>query len=291
MKYIFTADWHIRSDKPICRSDNFLDVQEKTLIQIAELAKKENATILVAGDIFDKYKIDPCFEIMLIDIFRDCLLYVVAGNHELLYHRLENLDKSSLGVLVRQSNWNYQNKPHEDDLDQIYGFSFGEEIIKPYLNYVNIALLHKYCVIDNLPIFIENGVTAKYLCDNYGYNIFVTGDNHKAFLYIYKTQKVFNPGCITRQIVDMKDYQPVVYLYDSDLDEYEEIKLLDNNPEVIDNSFIKIKKERDERIEKFINKLNKEKNMDIDFVTNLRRYLKNNFIDLKTKEKIWQITE
>jgi len=285
MKYIFTADWHIRSDNPICRVDDFLDIQKKILLQIRDIAFKENACILVAGDIFDKARIEPYFEIMLIDIFKRCEMYVVAGNHELLYHRLDNIDKSSLGVLIRQDNWTLLQTSSNHCFDTFKGFSYGENIE----NGKNLVLLHKYCEMYNLPDYIENGITAEYLCNNYDYDIFVTGDNHHSFVYAKKNKIVFNPGCITRQNVNLKKYQPVIFLYDSTLMKYEKIQLLDNDIEAIDDSYLKIKKQRDERVELFLNKLNIAGNMDVDFISNLRKFLKSNSINQKTRDKIWEI--
>ena len=56
MKLLFLSDLHFRSDSPICRLDNFSKVQEDTIDQIYDIAEKNNAKIIIAGDIFHKAK-------------------------------------------------------------------------------------------------------------------------------------------------------------------------------------------------------------------------------------------
>lgn len=288
-KYIFTSDWHIRSNAPICRKDNFFDMQKKTLQFIVDLAIDENASIVIAGDIFDKARPEHSqeLEVFLIDMFQNCNVFFIAGNHDLPYHQFDWFDRSSLGVLSRQQNWNILTHPDTKNLG-LCGFSYGQKII----NESPITIMHRYCEKEKLPFYIENGITAIDICERYHSKIFVIGDNHHRFVYEnQKTgQKVFNTGCITRQTVSMIDYQPAVILYDVEAHTYNEIFLPDNDPNVIDIAHIIEKKERNERIEEFLAKLNEKKSLDIDFIQNLRIFLKTNKIPNKIKDKIWELT-
>lgn len=296
MKYLFTADWHVRPDTdiPICRSDNFFAVQKETLEFISKIAKSEDAIIFVAGDVFHKSRPDKSqeLEIMLIDIFKDDVIFLVAGNHDLPYHRLKNIEKSSLGVLIRQDNWFLLGNQGYDLNYESKGFSWGEKIID-YNGYGDkLVVIHKYCEIDSIPEYISDGITSKELLNKYKYDVFVVGDNHKAFVDEDSGRFVFNPGCITRQAIDKRDYKPVAYLYDPVKRNYDTIFLPDNSPSSMEYNPVKEVDGKNEDINSFISVLsNKRKEFSIDFEQNIRDFLKKNKVSEKVKEKIWLMME
>ena len=37
-KLLFSSDWHVRYDQPVCRNDDFLEVQKLVLEQIRDIA-------------------------------------------------------------------------------------------------------------------------------------------------------------------------------------------------------------------------------------------------------------
>ena len=74
---------------------------------------------------------------------------------------------------------------------------------------LRICVLHKFISKGSMPYWMKNkGLTAKDLCESYNYDVFFTGDNHKAFIYTYSktNQLVINTGCITRQKYSEKDF-------------------------------------------------------------------------------------
>ena len=99
---LLTADWHIRSDVPENRIDNFLEVQERKIDFILGLSNNYNCPILVMGDIGDKSRWENWLLEKYIKKFKiHCQrIYVLPGQHDLPNHRLNKLSESGLGVLT-----------------------------------------------------------------------------------------------------------------------------------------------------------------------------------------------
>ena len=289
MNLLFCSDLHTRSDTPICRLDDFLKVQEDTIDQIYDIAEENNANVIFAGDIFNKARPDDAqyLETLLIRKMKEIDTSAIPGQHDLLYHKLENIDKGSFGVL-RSSVLKNINILCEQNTAINY-FSYGVKLENIDLPQFKIAVLHKYCAKKEIPFFIRDGITAKDLCDKYDYDLFIVGDNHHGFIYEHKTgQKVINCGCVTRQAADFIDYQPKIYLFDTDTKEIKTINLLDNDPSVIDISHLEEKKNRDDRITSFVEKLEGNVDIDLSFEQNLKVYIQKNKTSTKVEEKIWQ---
>jgi len=281
MKYILTSDWHIRYDIPICRKDNFLDIQENTLEFIYATAKKHNAAVIIAGDIFHRAIPEKSqeLEILLFKHIKKAPTYIIAGNHDLKYHRVSNIEKGSFGVLK------HSDIVQENDIEGINFYNYSEQLQK---DKKGIAVLHRYCEKDNLPEYIEDGITAESLIDDFNYDLYVVGDNHRGFIYEKNNKIVVNCGSITRQTVDQKDYKPFITLYDTATKTTKQIFLPDSNPDDIIDYHITEKNNRDNRINSFIEKLQHGTLLDLSFEGNLKRYVLENKIKNNVNEIILQ---
>jgi len=278
MKLLFCSDFHLRSTNPISRLDDFQQLQIDTLKFIAKVAIENNATIINAGDIFHKSKEENMQSLInqVYEIFKDIDIYFIAGNHDLLYKQIENFDKCNIGLLDKFDNWK-----HIQELSDpfIRFFDFGAEIIdKDYEEYLSICVLHKYCEKDNLPDYINDGITAKLLLEKYGYDVFVVGDNHKSFIYEKDGRFVFNTGCCARQNLNEKDYQPSIILFDTETKKYEKILLPDQNKNVFKEENLTEQIKRESRIDSFIDMVGKGKKVSFSFESNLKNYCKENNI-------------
>ena len=288
MKLLFSSDWHLRNDKPISRIDDFQQVQKDTLIQIAKICKQNNAELIIAGDIFDKPK-DNIQELVnqVYEIFKDINIYFICGQHDLLFHSLDNFEKGNIGIINNFENWNHSEEIINSE-SIIWKFDYGKEIIDidDYDNLIKICVWHKYCEKEQLPFYIKNGISAKDLIDNYNYNIYICGDNHKSFIYEKDNKIVFNMGCITRQSITEKNYNPSVILFDTEKRDYEQIFLCDNNLNVfIDSVISKEQLEREQRINSFISLVESKESISFDFITDIKNYcLKNKVKDEIIKE-------
>jgi DNA repair exonuclease SbcCD nuclease subunit len=280
MKLLFTSDWHIRSDKPPSRIDDFRVKQFHILLHIQNIAKKYDCIIVNAGDIFHRAcPINPQpLETMLHNIFKDIFIFFIPGQHDLIGHNVENIANGSIGVLNCFNNWDCS-LVYESDNFVLWGTPYGEELMGDgcYEDQLLIAILHKFVSDSPLPPWLKDkGITAKELCENYPeFNVFVCGDNHKSFVYKHpKTnQLVFNCGCITRQKLNEKNYQPCIYIYDTDTNTYETIELFDNDPNVLKKTRrMEIQEQRESRIDSFVELAGVEHDTTWEFEENIKQY-------------------
>ena len=117
-----------------------------------------------------------------------------------------------------------------------------------------------------------------------------TGDYHKAFSVKIGDCHVINPGCIIRQVSDFKNYQCGVYYIDTEKEEVEFIPIIDDK-EMVDDSYITIQNEREERIDNFVSKLKESKSLTLNFVENVESAILENKINNKLKDMIYELME
>jgi DNA repair exonuclease SbcCD nuclease subunit len=293
MKYVFTSDWHVRNDNPINRLDDFQEVQRQTLFYIAEICKQNNADLITAGDLLNKSKQENMQELLndLYDIFKGINVYYDAGNHDLLYKAIENFKKCNIGLLANFSGWF-----HIKNINNISFFDYGEEIkdiplLKGLDDNEDICILHKYCEIDNLPEYINEGITAKYLLEKYNYNVFVVGDNHKSFVYEDNNRFVFNTGCITRQSLNEKDYKPSIILFDTETRKYEQIYLPDNQKNVFKEEQASKQIKRENRVDSFIKLVGENNKITFNYEDNIKKYCQENKIEKEVINELDDLLE
>ena len=274
MRFILTADWHLRATPPRCRIDkDWIDTQKKALEQVFNYAKSYRCSICVVGDIFHSNS-DVSFQcIQMVQNLADELneigqkLFILCGNHDLLYHSSQNIDKSAVGILLKSNNIckiSYLDSnisaPNFDEVP-----SHGKEYL----------FMHRLVFPDekSMPPNVS-AITAKELLEVYPWSKWIfTGDYHKSFQYYDKhNRKVINPGCLICQATDFKDYQPGVYYIDTDYDIVKFLPVIDNK-EYIDDSYILKQDEREKRLDDFISKVNGTKMMSLDFIENVENEL------------------
>lgn len=283
MRMIITADWHIRNTRPRCRiDDDWVETQKKALRQIAEICENKNAPLMVVGDIFNSNS-DTSFEcINMVQKLADYIggIYILAGNHDLPYHSSENIDKSAIGVLLQSENI----FKIEDYSDEFSAPNFDEERNSmPYMFIHTLTIPSK-----DKPDFIECE-TPESLLEKYPTAKWIfTGDYHKNFVYEKDGRYVINPGCLIRQVSDMKDYQCGVYFVDTEKQIIEFIPIIDNE-ELVNDEYIIRENEREERIESFVNKLKDVESVSLDFIDNVEKALLVNKIDEKLKDCVKEL--
>ena len=111
MRFILTADWHLRATPPRCRIDkDWIETQRKALEQVYKYALGYKCSVFVVGDIFHSNS-DVSFQcIQMVQDLADKLdkieqgLFILCGNHDLLYHSSQNIDKSAIGILLKSNN-------------------------------------------------------------------------------------------------------------------------------------------------------------------------------------------
>lgn len=283
MRMIITADWHIRNTRPRCRIDeDWIKTQQRALNQIAEICENKNAPLMVVGDIFNSNS-DTSFEcINMVQKLADYIggIYILAGNHDLPYHSSENIDKSAIGVLLQSENV----FKIEDYSDEFSAPNFDEErnsMLYMFIHTLTIPSKDKpeFIECETPESLLEKYPTAKWI---------FTGDYHKNFVYKKDGRYVINPGCLIRQVSDMKDYQCGVYFVDTEKEIIEFIPIIDNE-ELVNDEYIIRENEREGRIESFVNKLKDVESVSLDFIDNVEKALLVNEIDEKLKDCIKEL--
>lgn len=289
-KGIITADWHLSQTKPRCRIDNdWIETQKKIVHQIFEYAEKFKADVFIVGDIFHSNS-DTSFEcIKIVQDFAKELekiglkLYVIFGNHDLMYHSVENLDKSAVGILMNSENIYFAG----DYSDNVGAGHFNEKIENKRIIFKHILCFKSK---DELPPNVE-AVTAQELLDEYDNAKYVfLGDNHHSFIYENKGKKVINPGCLIRRNSNFKDYDCKIVYVNENENIVEFIPIIDSE-DLIDDSYILQENERNERIESFVDKLKKTKGISLDFIENVQNEMKHNKFETELVQVVDELLE
>lgn len=215
----------------------------KPLEQLRSLAKEHGVPIVCAGDVFDRWNPPP----ELINFAIDNLppMYAIPGQHDLPYHRYDDLKKSAYWTLVeagilrdeRPYEWinntqMFEAHPeggcksgyHTPDILRLFAFPWGFDLTSCQwdknagrLRTVRLAVVHRYVwtkgySYPHAPKEQRLGVLKNQLA---GYDAVVFGDNHKGFLVCNGIQYVLNCGSLMRRKADEIDYEPSIgVLYD-----------------------------------------------------------------------------
>lgn len=289
MRFVLTADWHLREDRPRCRKDeDWIETQKRALMEIFALCNKENANLYVVGDMF--HRSSEFKMVRYVQIMADALdkvglhLYYLCGNHDLRYHSSLNINSSAIGLLESSNNCRYiKDNPFEN----LEAPNFDEPIT---YEDVDFLFLHTLCFPDmkSMPPNV-NATYAKELLEEHPNAKWIfTGDYHRNFHYKWKGRHVVNPGCILRQASDMKDYECGVYFVDTDEEIVEFIRIIDNE-ELVDDSYLVEEKERDKRIDTFVSKLSETKSVSLDFLDNVEKAMISNDLDEEVRDEVREL--
>lgn len=287
MKYIFTADWHLRSKAPLCftgTDEEWNEYQFKTLQFIVDMTLQQKALLCIAGDLFDRSVPPVSLVNKTIKLLK--VLYqkikACAGNHETPYHNPSLLNQSAFGTLVESGLF-------AEDSFNIYTDNFNST---NYYKNESIVLCHEL-VFENekkQPPHVKSIIADDLLKKYPGAEYIICGDNHHHFSYTKENQTVIVPGCTTIQSSDMLQYTPVIYMLDEDTKKIETMEL-PNNPSLFTNAHIKEQKERDGRIEAFVESLSKKGGVSLSFSENLKKVLYSKDVSKDVKNIIIEIEE
>jgi len=265
MKLIVTADWHLRTDRPRCRiDDNWLEAQRKVIQFCVAEASKRHASLLISGDLFDRAK----SSIELVNFVLSELQWVdpeilaIPGNHDLLYHNLENIEKSAYGILQKSQVF----------CENIAGgklFPFGTDTTEAAAGQ-SIISIHRLILPKDPGFNMGSGWnTADEILDMYPDAKWIfTGDYHENFVHEKDGRYLVNPGSLMRQSASQREYQPVIYFVDTETEEISVIPVPDPVDMVV-SDYLLDEKERDERIQSFVSKVKNNSGIGLSFEENL----------------------
>jgi len=286
---ILTADIHLTETTPISRTDNYVEAQDRKLAFLKQLETQYDCPVIDAGDIFDYWKASPW---LIARAYKNLPseIYTIPGNHDLPEHSMQQYEKSALHVLeVALAIRRLSKTPYDRRDFTIAGFAYGEK-----LEDVNadIVVIHDLVYEGNPPWPNAVGYQPKDLFKIFTKpRLILTGHYHMALVAKSKDGRlVVNPGSMMRMTIVQKDYKPRCYLYNFDDNEVEPV-YFPIEEEVFDDRHIVEPKEKEERLSAFIEKLNMEWDLRLSFKANLEAFFKENKINKKVEELIWQSLE
>ena len=303
MEVLFIGDIHLSGKNPPERIDDVTAVQFDKINEIVDTANEYDVPIICTGDIFHT----PIVSNTILTTFGHTLkrlkreFYFVLGNHDLQYHDLERIDRTSIGVV-----WSNNEKIRHIGTFHNY---YGSNREWAYIDYnmppncpanAKYLLSHKAIVNDylvNSESWIADDETfcqAASDFENLNLKLIICGHWHKPFTFSQKSTLVINPGpVIRRQIVEREI--PIMILMDLDSLEYDKIQLTTALPtdEVLRETSLKQElKPISERILQFINniKVRKQIKRSVKFMDGINDLLKKeSTLEPKIKDKLKEI--
>ena len=287
MKIICTADWHLRKSVPVCRTETETEwsaFQFKVIRFIFNEARQSDASVLCAGDLFDRPVPGTRLVNKLLDIvneFCDVPFYISAGNHETPYHNHALLPDSAFDT-IRKST--------DPESVKIAIHDFNGPVPEPK----DIALCHHLCFPDRegIPSHVE-ALTPPDIAKMYpDSSVIVCGDYHGLHSHFIKetAQYIIIPGGTTIQDAAYAGYSPSVLFLDTESLDNEVIHL-PNDLEKISRIHIEKEQARNDNIDKFISMLQTKGSVSLSFSDNLKKQLQNKDIDPTVKNIIKNIEE
>lgn len=209
---ILCGDIHLSLKPPVFRAGepDWFEAMARGLKQLGRHAAAANVPILCAGDIFDRWH-GP---VEVINFALDNLpeMYAVPGQHDLPYHRFEDMGKSAFGVLVKAGKVKLLGTADRINGIWVTGFPWNACLAptNPSTNPpLQIAVVHKYVWLKDEHKHPEASADSNWTSLHpqlEGYDLCVFGDNHKGFYS--KKQGIFNCGTFFRRKADEVDYVP-----------------------------------------------------------------------------------
>ena len=277
MKCIFTADMHLRANRPRCRLDSdWMQTQRNQLYQLADEANKRKCPIIIGGDLFNSAIVPEIVSSMFLEFTTHVKhgVYFIIGNHDLYGHSMEHLEESTISIPYHiAENMESPYLRSMKELDVAYTH-FGQDIQHPDSDCLFIHQLVFESEKDMPPNV--KAITAQELLDALpNYKWIFTGDMHKSFIYKSKDGRyLVNAGHFNRQKVNEME-QPVVYYIDTEKEVMEKIAIEDNIALVTD-SYIKAEEDREDRISAFVEMAKSMDNFTLSIEDNIERAISEN---------------
>jgi len=293
---ILSADWHIRPDVPVCRTDDFFQAMSGKLDFILNLSKEHDCPILLAGDI-GRRPLNRGWPTWLlewtIDKFKGHNIIAIPGQHDLPGHRIDLFEESGMGVLTVAGAIKTIFEPTTISRIASFGlypFPYGQEI-KSYETMawpLNVAMTHQM-IIENKPLWPDQDAPKGHqILEKFKeYNLILSGDNHNAFTVEYEGRWLVNPGSLMRTTADQIDHKPRVYLWYAETNTIEAVYLpIEQN--VISRTHIEIAKNRENRNKAYIERMNHDIEIDLSYTNNLENYFKEFRTEKPIKDRVWE---
>jgi len=278
---ILTADWHLREDQPVCRTDDFGEAQWRKVNEVKQMQAAFNCPVIHSGDLFNHWKPSPHLLSETIKNLPD-QFYTVYGNHDLPQHNLDLSYKSGVHTLIEAGKVKLLVGVH---WGQLPGNNFFQIDDKKIL----VWHIMNYQGRKPWPGCTDPS-SASLIRKHPQYDLILTGHNHKTFVEELDGRYLVNPGSITRQDADQATYDPCVFLWYAENNTVEK-HILQHDKDVITRAHLDHTAERDARIDAFITKLDGDWQAGMSFEDNLEQFKSINHIKESVMEIIYKSIE
>jgi len=227
MKLLLLSDVHLSSKTPIGRLDDYRKTCLRKFEYVLKYARKINASVLQAGDLFDK----PRDWFILLDIvqllkrYNDVRFYTVFGQHDTYMYSIENRDYTSMGVLA-YNNLVYilDSTPLGTEHPLIWGVSFNPDLKIPEPANKNHKrdpqILVAHATISDQALYPGQAYYSakKFLQDYKAFDLILCADIHRHFYFSDKGRYLVNTGPMMRKEASHYNFshEPCFYVYDTE---------------------------------------------------------------------------
>ena len=229
---IVTADWHLCDRPPAARKSepDWFDAMRRPLNEIRWLQTHlKRPAVLVAGDIFDTWRVSPALLSFALRHIPENT-YVIPGQHDLPYHRYEDVYLSALWTLVEAKRVCLipnTGPVHINDRLSVFGFPWKAFELREQqkarkkltttskqVTPISLALVHAYCFVNGAgyPNAPQEARAGNLLKEFTGFDWLVVGDNHVPFESSRGATQLFNCGSLMRRRSDQQQHRPRVGL-------------------------------------------------------------------------------
>jgi len=208
MKLIAISDVHATSNSPRGRIGDQLEDFSEKMSFVFSYAKKINAPIICAGDLFDRPRdILALFKFLSITSkYPEVKFFSVYGQHD-MYFRNKSVP-TNIGLLSRSGVVNELDKPYVFKNDnkkiKLYGCNWNETAICPSSKNINILSIHASIYHEELYPGQKLTGPNKFMKENSGYDFIICGDIHRSFISRSKYGIIANTGPMMR--LEATDY-------------------------------------------------------------------------------------
>lgn len=294
MKLVLLSDTHLLWDKPISRLDDTKVTQFVKLKFIFDYAQKEDAKIIIAGDIFNKprsWNLLP--EVTTFLKKYNLSIFVIFGQHDVYMYSQESKDKTNLGVLAKAGLVKILNSQpvfimsglmSEGKQSDLYGTSYGQEIpIIKNKDHFNILVIHAP-IAEKALWPGQNYMDSLTFLKEHEFNLICCGDIHQKFIKEYEGRYIINSGPLLRKEASLYNFthRPGFFIFDTDKpDPPEFIEVPQASAEeILSRNHLEYEKESVSILSEFIDSIsNSTIEEGVDFVENLWKFTKANNID------------
>lgn len=263
-RFLHASDTHLTGTLPVCRKDpDWLESQASVLRFLVDTANRYKVPLVLTGDVFDHDIVATRVMNMTIRELQRALfgVFMIPGNHELPAHRWEDVEKSSIGILLKVFPL----------IPQIDGIQDAQPFGKDHSTGAPVVFTHQLVFRDDKSRpAMAKGLTAQELLDSLPHAQWIfTGDFHDSYWHTSPDGRhVVNPGCTMVHNVNKQGDEARCALVDIEAGTVEWVVIPDD-PAMVSNDHIAIPKERKSNLGAFLSRLQTAKATVLDFKANL----------------------